>query len=154
MTKCKECHYLWGGCFSPFSTAPWESHRQMRGQLSGFIMWGHLPPWNCSQMLDWTWGSLRETITRPVFSSLRETRGALVVLSSILPCEVKVPQSCPILCYLMDCTVCGILQARTLEWVAVPFSRGSSQCRDRTQISHNTGRFFTSWATREAHFTM
>ena len=40
-----------------------------------------------------------------------------------------------------------ILQARILEWVAFPFSRGS---RDRTQVSCVAGRFFTSWATREA----
>jgi len=44
----------------------------------------------------------------------------------------------------------GILQARILEWVAVPFSRGSSQPRDRTQVSHIAGGFFTNWATREA----
>ena len=44
----------------------------------------------------------------------------------------------------------GILQARTLEWVAVPFSRRSSQPRDGTQVSHIAGRFFTSWVTREA----
>ena len=44
----------------------------------------------------------------------------------------------------------GILQARILEWVAFPFSRGSSQPRDWTQVSCITGRFFTSWATREA----
>ena len=43
----------------------------------------------------------------------------------------------------------GILQARTLEWVAVPSSRGSSQPRDQTQASHIAGRFFTIWATRE-----
>ena len=43
-----------------------------------------------------------------------------------------------------------ILQARILEWVAFPFSRGSSQPRDRTQVSSIAGRFFTSWATREA----
>ena len=48
-------------------------------------------------------------------------------------------------------TVHGILQARILEWVAFPFSRGSSQPRDQTQVSHIAGRFFTSWATREAH---
>ena len=41
----------------------------------------------------------------------------------------------------------GILQARILEWVAFPFSRGSSQPRDRTQVSRTVGRFFTSWAT-------
>ena len=47
-------------------------------------------------------------------------------------------------------TVHEILQARILEWVAFPFSRGSSQPRDQTQISHIAGGFFTSWATREA----
>ena len=46
-------------------------------------------------------------------------------------------------------TVLGILQARTLEWVAFPFSRGSSQPRDRIQVSHIAGGFFTLWATRE-----
>ena len=44
----------------------------------------------------------------------------------------------------------GILQARIMEWVAFPFSRGSSQPRDWTQVSHIAGRFFTHWATREA----
>ena len=51
-----------------------------------------------------------------------------------------VPQSSP---------VHGILQARILEWVAIPFSRGSSWLRDQTQISHIAGRFFTVWATRQ-----
>ena len=50
----------------------------------------------------------------------------------------------------MDYTVHGILQARILEWVAFPFSRGSSQLRDRTQVSRIAGGFFTSWATRKA----
>jgi len=45
----------------------------------------------------------------------------------------------------------GILQARILEWVAVSFTRVSSQTRDQTQVSHIAGGFFTSWATREAH---
>ena len=47
-------------------------------------------------------------------------------------------------------TIHGILQARIPEWVAFPFSRGSSQPRDRTQVSCIAGKFFTSWATREA----
>ena len=47
-------------------------------------------------------------------------------------------------------TVHGILQARIPEWVAFPFSRGSSQPRDQTQVSDIAGWFFTSWATREA----
>ena len=43
----------------------------------------------------------------------------------------------------------GIFQARILEWVAMLSSRGSSQLRDQTQISHITDEFFTIWATRE-----
>ena len=48
------------------------------------------------------------------------------------------------LCDPMDYIVPGILQARILEWVAFPFSRGSCQHRFRTQVSHIAGRFFTS----------
>ena len=51
------------------------------------------------------------------------------------------------LCKPMDCSLPGplsrILQARTLEWIAISFSRGSSQLRDRTQVSHVVGRCFT-----------
>ena len=65
--------------------------------------------------------------------------------------KVKVAQSCLTLCNPMDYRVHGILQARILEWAAVPFSRGSSQPRDQTQIAHIAGRFFTSGATGEGH---
>ena len=58
--------------------------------------------------------------------------------------KVKVAQSCQILCHPMDYTVYGILQARILEWVAFPFSRGSSQPRDQAQVSRIAGGFFTS----------
>ena len=67
--------------------------------------------------------------------------------------KVKGAQSCPT---LFDPTefsrnsVHGILQARILEWVAFPFSRGSSHSRDWAQVFHMAGEFFTSWATREA----
>ena len=44
----------------------------------------------------------------------------------------------------------GILQARILEWVAIPSYRGSCPPRDPTQVSHIVGGFFTAWATREA----
>ena len=64
--------------------------------------------------------------------------------------KAKVAQSCPTLGDPMDYTMHGILQARILEWVAFPFSRGSSQPRDQTQVSWIAGGFFTSWATREA----
>ena len=49
----------------------------------------------------------------------------------------------------MDYTVHGILQARILEWVAFPFSRGSSQPRDQAWVSCTASGFFSNWATRE-----
>ena len=52
-----------------------------------------------------------------------------------LKVKVKVAQSCPTLCNFMDYRVHGILQARIQEWVAIPFSRGSSQARNRIQVS-------------------
>ena len=58
--------------------------------------------------------------------------------------KVKVAQSCPTLCDPMNCTVHGILQSRILEWIAFPFSRGSSQPRDQTRVSRIAGGFFTS----------
>ena len=58
--------------------------------------------------------------------------------------QVKVAQLCLTLCDSMDCRVHGILQTRILEWVAFPFSKGSSQPRDRTQVSRIAGGFFTS----------
>jgi len=56
----------------------------------------------------------------------------------------------PMNCSLPGSSVHGIFQARILAGVAVPFSRGSSQPREGTQVSHIAGRFFTIWATREA----
>ena len=61
----------------------------------------------------------------------------------------------PMLCDPMDynlpgSSVHGILQTRILEWVAIPFSRGSSRPRNGTQVSCITGRFISVWATREA----
>ena len=64
-------------------------------------------------------------------------------------CCCLVTQSCPTLCDPMNCSppassVHGILQARILEWVALSFSRGSSQPRDWTHVSCLAGGFFTS----------
>ena len=63
--------------------------------------------------------------------------------------EVTVSQLCPTFCDPMNYRVHGILQGRILEWVAFPFSRGSSQPRDWTQVTHIESIFFTSWTTRE-----
>ena len=71
--------------------------------------------------------------------------------------KVLVTQSCLTLCDLLDCSppgssVCGILQAGVLEWVAMPLSRGCSQPTNQTWFSHVAGRFFTIWATRKVFF--
>ena len=67
----------------------------------------------------------------------------------------EVTQLCPTLSDPMDCSppgssVHGISQARILEWAVIPFSRGSSQPRDQTQVSRIAGRLLTLWATRAA----
>ena len=67
----------------------------------------------------------------------------------------EVAQSCLTLCDPMDCSLPGssvheILQAIVLEWIAISFSRGSSQPRAGTRVSRIEDRRFTIWATREA----
>ena len=84
------------------------------------------------------------------------TNAPMVYLHSVLffPIHgVLVAQSRPTLCDPMDHSlpssfVHWILQARMLPWVAIPFSRGSSQPRDLTWVSRIGGRYFTIWATR------
>ena len=92
-------------------------------------------PWGCKEldMTESTWSTCRHI---NIYLSIHERE--------------NVAQSSPTLCDPMDYTVHGILQARILEWAAFPFSRGSPQPRDRTQVSHIAGRFFTSRTTREA----
>ena len=68
--------------------------------------------------------------------------------------RMLVAQSCLTLCNSMnynmpDSSVCGILQARILEWVAISFSRRSFQPRDQTQVTCIAGKFFTIWATNK-----
>ena len=67
---------------------------------------------------------------------------------SITEGEGEVAQSCLTLCGPTDCglpgfSIRGIFQARVLEWVAISFSRGSSQPKDQTWVSHIVGRRFT-----------
>ena len=75
------------------------------------------------------------------------------VMISAAAAAAKSLQLCRTLCDPIDSSppgssVPGILQARTLEWVAISFSRVSSQSRDRTWVSHVVGRRFIVWATR------
>ena len=70
--------------------------------------------------------------------------------------SVLVVQLCPTLCNPIDCrlrvSVHGILQARILEWIAIPFSRGSSQPRDHIRVSCIGRQILYHWATREAYY--
>ena len=86
------------------------------------------------------WAQLRGQVVLPCQPTELCLRGSL----GNGAVKVKVAQSCTTLCDPMDYTVHGILQARILEWVAFPFSRGSSQPRDQTQASCIAGGFFTS----------
>ena len=86
---------------------------------------------------------------------LKQLNSTLFISGNMCVCVCEVAQSCPTLCDPMDCSLPGsslhgILQARVLELAAISFSRGSSQPRDRTQVSRIPGRCFNLWATREA----
>ena len=96
------------------------------------------------------------------FEDVRYSRSGLLPFIVLCVCmcvcsqwvKVLVSQSCLTLWDPMDCSlpgpsILGILQARLLEWVAIPFSRGSSLPQDRTWVSCISGRLFTIWATRE-----
>ena len=91
----------------------------------------------------------------PCHSSLLRSSCWSWLLTAVL-CLVS--QSCltlcdPMVCSLPGSSVHGILPARILDWVAYPFSRGSSQPKDQTGVSCIAGGFFTCWATREAFAT-
>ena len=77
--------------------------------------------------------------------------GKSISLNLCWKVEVKVLVT--LSCSLPGSSVHGIPQARILEWVAMPSSRGLSWPRDQTWVSHTAGRFFTVWAKREAHVT-
>ena len=105
---------------------PWDS-----GSISVCLQIPRRIPWFLHPL-----GLLGESFTT---SFLSESESRSVVL---------------ILCDPINYTVHGILQAKILEWVAIPFSRGSSQPRDRTQVSHIVGEFFTIWAIRETRSSL
>ena len=114
---------------------PGEFHRL-------YSPWGHkeldMTDWLTLLFIEFTVSCVNTNLQHPwehYLVSKHESESRLVVSDSLRP---------------LDYTVHGILQARILEWVAFPFSRGSSQPRDWTQVSCTAGEFFPSWATREA----
>ena len=84
------------------------------------------------------------------------------IFKKSLQCFYSILQACPTLCDPMDCSppgspVHGVLQARVLEWVAMPSSRGSSLSRDQTTSLTPpalAGRFFTTSSTQEALYSV
>ena len=87
----------------------------------------------CADWAEWDWEM--ELGRKPILTPCWKMFDLFFIAFVI----TKVAQSCPTLCDPF-----GILQARILEWVALPFSRGSSQPRDPTQVSHIVDRIFTS----------
>ena len=106
--------------------APWSSSEKSCNKMSQLLPKTHFSL--NSFPLD-----VQETL--PVSTKIRQYFLARVMLlwSKVKEKTVKMAQSCSTLCDPMDYTVCRILQAKILEWVAFPFSRGSSQLRDWTR---------------------
>ena len=97
------------------------------------------------------WWSFTRQWLGPI-SPFNERKGEYSQGMSAVLCLVV--QSCLTLWDPMDCSppyssIRGTLQARTLEWVAMPSPKGSSLSRNRTQVSNIAGRFFTVSLTRE-----
>ena len=129
-----------------------QTSRQSESQLSSFrwlppvISWA---PISTSRHKSKSW---QPALNQDIVLDLKQLR---VGKKATLGMCVLVAQSCPthwnpIHCSLPGSCVHRILQAKTLEWVVMPYSRRSSQPRDWTQVACITGRFFTIWATREA----
>ena len=78
----------------------------------------------------------------------------LVPLSKIMCVSCSAVSNSATPCILPGSSVLKILQERVLEWVAIPFSQGSSWPRYQTLVSRIAGRFFTIWVTREAQLIM
>ena len=112
--------------------SPWNHYKQ---HLSHYFNTEYLSP-HKSRIPPW--GRLPALLSFPLF---------------LLKSESEVTQSCPTASeprdWSLPCSsILGNLQARLLEWVAIPFSRGSSQHRDQTWVSHTADRLFTVWANR------
>ena len=126
--------------FEDYFTSMWdECNFVVVWAFFGMLEWIAIPSFRGSfQSRDWSWIPCLEGR----FFTIWATRE-----SEMWKVKVKVAQSCLTLCDP------GIPQARIfIEWVCVPFCRESSGPRIQTRLSYITGRFFTNWAIREAHF--
>ena len=117
-----------------------ENSKFWKFKTAFFVLWRNMPNWNFYLNNGCIWSVCDNS--KP---SLRVLLALFhLILRFTHEVKVKVAQLCPIFCNSMAYTVHGILQARILERVAFPFSRGSSQHRDRTQDCYIAGRFFAS----------
>ena len=125
------------------------------------VMCEGTPKWATLIMYPDTWHSLKSLADASAHScpcQANHTKAWCYILITISRevkwSESEVAQSCLTVCDPMDCSlpgssVHGIFQAIVLEWIAISFSRGSSQPRDWTQVSRIVDRCFTTWAIRE-----
>ena len=107
--------------------------------------------WTLGEHLEWCWFASPSIPIWHMGKGSHNSYGGHCINTTLLQSyfqeKVKVTQSCLTLYNPMTILQVRILQVRILEWVAVPFSKGSSQPRDRTQVFSSAGGFFTSWAT-------
>ena len=144
-------HVLWKPGLKDFEHHLASMWNEWNCAISSNILW-HCP----SLGLEW-----KLTFSSPVskcwvFQICWHTKCSTLTALSFMYVKVLVAQLCLTLCNHTDCSPSGssahrILQERILEWVAIPFSRGSSWPRDQTWVSCTAGRFFTVWVTRETH---
>ena len=97
----------------------------------------------------WPWlHSSKQDPVSPIISLSHQEASISLLSLSLRKWKWKLFSRVPL--FATPRTVHGTLWARIIEWVSFPFSRGSSQPRDWTQVSCIVGGFFTSWATSEA----
>ena len=121
---------------APLGNQPWGGKdSQNRGQCASVPVWPRKRP-NLLKKKEKKNNHLRSALWRESIAWGKRIGMETELLQGLLMerSEVKVTQLCLTFCDPMDYTVHGILQARTLEWVAFPFSRGSSQTRGQTQV--------------------
>ena len=117
---------------------PWDFPGKNTGVGCHFLLQGIFPTQGSNlQLLHWQADSL----------PLRPLHCTLCLLSHSVASDSTTPWTAACQAPLSR----GILQARILEWVAMPSSRGSSQLRGQIQVSRIAGSFFTDWATKEVH---
>ena len=156
------CHEV-GICSVEFPSTSYQSPCSSQGQGSPFLSNSETQNWHCQGLMDdksRRIGDFRcwcKEFTYSIWPSAFYKAGTQInacwwaaeTVSTLL-WKWKLLSCVWLFVTPMDYTVHGILKATILEWVAFPFSRGSSQLRDQTQVSHIAGGFFTSWATGEA----